>query len=140
MGQHGDGLTFSVDLDVQPHVGRHDLRHPRPPIPYAPSVPGGRDEALPEIHVARADVEQFMSRFTVTLRDAAGSSEHVVTLSGADWERLGRGYRSPEDLVRASFGFLLQREPRDAILGSFDVSQIPTFFPEFEREIARPPG
>jgi hypothetical protein len=105
-------------------------------------VPGDpeEEEAVPTIHVARADVEQFLSRFTVTVRDGVGSSEHVVTLSGTDWDRLGRGYRTPEDLVRASFGFLLEREDRGAILGSFDLAQIATFFPEFEREIAKPAG
>jgi hypothetical protein len=90
-----------------------------------------------EIEVTRADVEQFLSRFSVRLTDADGSSEHLVTLSGSDWDRLRRGYRSPEDLIRASFAFLLEREPRTSIVDSFDVSQIATYFPEFEREIAR---
>jgi hypothetical protein len=90
-----------------------------------------------EIEVTRADVEQFLSRFSVRLTDADGSSEHVVTLSGSDWDRLRRGYRSPEDLIRASFAFLLEREPRTSIVDSFDVSKIATYFPEFEREIAR---
>jgi hypothetical protein len=94
---------------------------------------------MSEIEVRRADVEQFLSRFTVRLTDAEGSSEHVVTLSGSDWERLRRGYRSPEELIRSSFAFLLEREPRTSILDSFDVSQISTFFPEFEREIVRRP-
>jgi hypothetical protein len=93
-----------------------------------------------EIEVTRADVEQFLSRFTVRVNDADGSSEHLVTLSGSDWDRLRRGYRSPEDLIRACFAFLLERESRTSILGSFDVSQIPSFFPEFEREISRPPA
>jgi hypothetical protein len=90
-----------------------------------------------EIEVTRADVEQFLSRFTVGLTDAEGSSEHVVTLSGSDWDRLRGGYRSPEDLIRAAFAFLLEREPRTSIMSSFDLSQIAMFFPEFEREIAR---
>jgi hypothetical protein len=92
-----------------------------------------------EIEVTRADVEQFLSRFTVRIRDDGGASEHVVTLSGSDWERLGRGYRSPEDLVRSCFAFLLAREPRTSILATFDVSQIRTYFPDFEQEIARRP-
>ena len=31
--------------------------------------------------------------------------------------------------------FLLEREPKESILRSFDVSQIATYFPEFEAEI-----
>jgi hypothetical protein len=92
-----------------------------------------------EIDVTRADVEQFLSRFTVRLRDAGGSSEHLVTLSGSDWDRLRRGDRSPEELIHATFAILREREPRTSIMESFDVSQVPTYFPEFEREIARHP-
>jgi hypothetical protein len=40
-----------------------------------------------------------------------------------------------DDLVRASFGFLLEREPRESILRSFDLSAISRYFPEYEREI-----
>ena len=93
---------------------------------------------MPEIQVRRTDVEQFLSRFEVRITDDAGTSEHVVTLSGTDFERLGQAYRSSEDFVRACFVFLLEREPKEQILGSFDVSQIGTYFSEFEREIARP--
>jgi hypothetical protein len=60
-----------------------------------------------------------------------------VTLSVSDWDLLRRVYRSPEDLIRATIAFLLEREARSSILESFDVSQVPTYFPEFEREIAR---
>jgi hypothetical protein len=65
------------------------------------------EEAVPTIHVARADVEQFLSRFTVTVRDGVGSSEHVVTLSGTDWDRLGRGYRTPVAARRGGDGFII---------------------------------
>ncbi|MBI3648671.1 MAG: hypothetical protein HY240_07985 [Actinobacteria bacterium] len=93
-----------------------------------------------QIEVSRSDVEQFLSRFTVRVSDEEGASEHEVTLSGADWDRLGRHYRSPEELVRASFAFLLEREPRQSILPSFDVSQIQDHFPEFDQVIDRPPA
>ena len=93
---------------------------------------------MPEIEVSRADVEQFMSRFLVRVVDDGDVSSHVVTLSGADYERLGHGYRSPEAFVRACIEFLLAREPKEQILGTFDVSQIAGYFPEFEAEIGRP--
>ncbi len=93
---------------------------------------------MPEIEVSRTDIGQFLSRFLVRVVDAHESS-HVVTLSGGDFERLGRHYRSPEEFIRACFEFLLEREPQERIIGTFDVSQISAFFPEFEQEIGRPP-
>jgi hypothetical protein len=93
---------------------------------------------VPEIEVSRADVEQFMSRFLVRVKDGDEVSSHVVMLSGADYERLGGNYRSPEGFVRACFEFLLEREPKEQILATFDISQIGGYFPEFESEIDSP--
>jgi hypothetical protein len=98
----------------------------------------GRRAAVPEIEVSRTDVEQFMSRFLVRVKDAGEVSSHVVTLSRADYERLGGNYRSPEEFVEACFEFLLAREPKEQILGTFDISQISSYFPEFEPEIDKP--
>lgn len=96
---------------------------------------------MPEIEVSRVDVEQFMSRFRVRIVDDDGSTtEHDVTLSRADHERLAAGYPSAEGFVRACFEFLLEREPTESILRSFDVGQIATYFPEFEQDIAHPHG
>jgi hypothetical protein len=90
-----------------------------------------------EIEVSRADVERFMSTFLVRVVDEGSSTSHVVTMSRADWERIGRGYGSPEALVEASFEFLLERESKEQILGSFDVGQISEYFPDFEFAISR---
>ena len=79
-----------------------------------------------------------MSRFDVWVSDDDGGvTEHDVTLSRADHERLGGGFRGPEEFIRACFAFLLEREPKESILLSFDVSQIATYFPEFEAIITR---
>ena len=74
-------------------------------------------------------------RFDVVVREGDPSTEHAVTLSETDLERLGGG-RTPEAFVRDCFAFLLEREPKESILRSFDVSVIGGYFPEFEREIA----
>lgn len=42
-----------------------------------------------------------------------------------------------EDLVARSFQFLLQREPAAAILRSFDLAVIQTYFPEYDRTFRR---
>jgi hypothetical protein len=74
-------------------------------------------------------------RFDVTVREGDATTEHDVTVSEADLERLGAG-RSPEAFVNACFAFLLRREPKESILSSFDLAVIGRYFPEFEREIA----
>jgi len=74
-------------------------------------------------------------RFRVTVREGGSSTEHDVTLSAADHERLGESRRSPEELVRASFAFLLEREPKESILPRFDLVVIGSYFPEYERVI-----
>jgi hypothetical protein len=74
--------------------------------------------------------------FDVVVRDAAVQTRHDVTLSAADLARLGAG-RSGLALIEAAFAFLLDREPKEAILPRFDLSVIPRYFPEFERELPR---
>ncbi|HEX6280599.1 MAG TPA: hypothetical protein VFZ67_00065 [Nitrososphaera sp.] len=43
----------------------------------------------------------------------------------------------PEEFIKKSFEFLLDREPRDSILQQFDISQINDYFPEYETEIKK---
>jgi hypothetical protein len=94
-------------------------------------------DQVPEITVRRSDVERLLSRFHVKVADGGSATEHDVTLSAVDFERLGGGYRSPDEFIRACFAFLLAREPKESILSSFDVAVIGRYFPEFEAEIAR---
>jgi hypothetical protein len=75
-------------------------------------------------------------RFRVTVRDAGSETVHEVTLSLADLDRLGGRDASREELVEASFRFLLVREPKGSILRSFDLPVIARYFPGYEREIA----
>lgn len=92
---------------------------------------------MTDITVTRgADVDGFLSRFEVTVAGSGSSARYEVTLSSADFARLGANHRSPEDFVRACFAFLLEREPKESILPSFDVSVIGRYFPEFERVIS----
>ena len=71
----------------------------------------------------------------VTVRERGGETHHRVTLRKADYQRLAGGEVSPEALVTESFRFLLEREPKEAILGSFDLTVIGRYFPEYERVI-----
>jgi hypothetical protein len=70
-------------------------------------------------------------RCTVDVADASGTSHHVVRVSGKDFQRWGRG-RSAEELVRDSFAFLLEREPKESILTDFDLALIRRYFPDYD--------
>jgi hypothetical protein len=91
---------------------------------------------MPEIDV-RSEHAGTGHSFTVRVTDDGGTTEHGVTLSADDYERLGEGYGSPEEFVRSCFEFLLEREPKESILARFDVSVISRYFPEFEKTIRR---
>ena len=73
--------------------------------------------------------------FLVRVREAGSESTHRVTVKQADYDRLTGGKIEPEELVKRSFEFLLQREPKESILGRFDLFVISRYFPEYEREI-----
>jgi hypothetical protein len=93
---------------------------------------------LAEITVERSeDVERVLSRFHITVSEGDSITRHEVTLSAADFERLGEHYGSPEEFVRSCFEFLLEREPKSSILPTFDIAEIGIYFPDFERKILR---
>jgi hypothetical protein len=58
-------------------------------------------------------------------------TEHRVRVTSGDMQRFASG-RSAEELLRASFEFLLEREPNTSILRSFDLPVIGRYFPEYE--------
>jgi hypothetical protein len=75
--------------------------------------------------------------FHVTVREGGGVTHHRVTLRHDDYERLSGGQASPEALVTESFRFLLEYEPKEAILITFDLPVLRRYFPRYEHEIGR---
>jgi hypothetical protein len=73
---------------------------------------------------------------TVTVRDDTSSTTHAVTVTTAARDRLAPG-SDVETLVRTSFEFLLEREPKESILRSFDLEVIGRYFPEYPAEIRK---
>lgn len=72
----------------------------------------------------------------VTLRDDGRTvSEHAVGVSAGALARLAPGNREPTRLVRASFEFLLEREPPSSILRTFEIDVIGRYFPDYESVI-----
>jgi len=75
--------------------------------------------------------------FRVRVIEGNTETSHRVTLKPEDYERLAKGKAEPRELVRQSFEFLLENEPKESILARFDLSVIGRYFPQFEREIKR---
>ena len=71
-------------------------------------------------------------RCTVTL----GANQHDVHVDRPTLDDLAPG-RTPGELVRASFAFLLEREPPDSIMRSFELPIIARFFADYPEEIRR---
>ena len=66
-------------------------------------------------------------------------NRYEVRVHPADLERWGSGGddAAVEDLVSRSFDFLLEREPPESILRSFDLPMIQRYFPEYDRLFRR---
>jgi hypothetical protein len=79
--------------------------------------------------------ETGSNTFRVVVKDGGSSSEHRVTLGESDIARVPDG-STQADLVEASFRFLLEREPKESILSSFELGVISRYFPEYEDRIA----
>ena len=75
--------------------------------------------------------------FRVTISEGGSQTTHRVTMSRDAYERLTDTMCAPEELVRKSFEFLLEQEPKESILSRFDVTVISRYFPHYEEEIAR---
>ena len=89
------------------------------------------------VYALSGDPQSDPQKFQVEVADEDNTkTTHQVTLPQELYQRLTGGLRSGEELVRASFEFLLEREAKGEILQTFDLSQIQKYFPEYEAVIA----
>ena len=77
------------------------------------------------------------NHFAVTVGEGGSETNHQVELDDDYFRKLTEGNESKEELVRRSFEFLLQREPKESILGRFHLSVIARYFPEYESKIRK---
>ena len=70
--------------------------------------------------------------FEVVVRDARGESRHRVTMQPDEAQRWAKLGAEPSRCVEAAMRFLLDREPKEAILSAFDMRVIRRYFPEFD--------
>ena len=64
-----------------------------------------------------------------------GNAEFEVQVEKNYWRKLTNESISARELVFRSFLFLLEREPKEDILPSFNVRDISTYFSEYEQKI-----
>lgn len=74
--------------------------------------------------------------YSVEVQDPTGSTRHEVEVPLAALDRLAGGSGAAR-LLEESFRFLLEREPKEAILRRFEISEIARYFPEYPGEIRR---
>lgn len=80
-----------------------------------------------------SDKDSIVYRVEVIEEDSR--TTHKVELNRDDYQNFTDGKITPEELVQCSFEYLLDREPKESILSSFNVSVISRYFPEYAREI-----
>ncbi|MFP4179324.1 MAG: hypothetical protein ACLFQW_08390 [Spirochaetaceae bacterium] len=84
------------------------------------------------IEVSKKDNNTFI----VKVSEGKGTSTHTVTLDDSYHQKLTDGKTDKEALIKKSFEFLLEREPKESILSKFDLPVISRYFPEYERQIS----
>jgi hypothetical protein len=73
---------------------------------------------------------------TVTLGTDPGATTHEVSVDREVLDDLAPG-ATPDELVRVSFEFLLEREPRESIMREFELPIIGRFFGDYRDEMLR---
>jgi hypothetical protein len=86
----------------------------------------------------RVEIEAVAEgEFHVRLTSPRISAEYSVTLQPEYYRQLTKGKIEPQELVKRSFEFLLQREPPESILSSFDLREIERYFSDYREAIER---
>lgn len=75
--------------------------------------------------------------FLVEVTEAGESTRHIVHVTGEAVARFTGHEGSGKALVEESFRFLLEREPKEAIMRSFELPVINRYFPEYNEEIRK---
>jgi len=74
--------------------------------------------------------------YRVEVKEGDARTVHDVTVLSGELEAYGHGH-GPQALLEESFRFLLEREPKEAILPRFELPVIARYFPDYPAEITR---
>ena len=86
---------------------------------------------MAEITVRQVKSVNDLLEFDVEISEGGTGSNHRVHVGREDYEKLTGGLVSPQVLVEKSFEFLLEREPKESILKSFNLNVISRYFREY---------
>ena len=75
--------------------------------------------------------------FQVRVVEGTTESSHRVTAKPEYLARLTSEKINAAEIVRRSFEFLIEREPKESILSRFDLQEIQRYFPSFDAEIRK---
>jgi hypothetical protein len=75
--------------------------------------------------------------FLVTIEEKSSSPEHTVTVDDDYYQNLTVGKTTKEELIKRSFEFLFEREPKESILSKFNLRIIKKYFLEYEQKISK---
>ena len=78
-----------------------------------------------------ADLSSDPMVFEVTIKEENGETYHKVTLLQETYRSIFGQSHDPEVCIEASFKFLLDREPKEMIMSTFDITVISMYFPDF---------
>ena len=73
----------------------------------------------------------------MTVEEDASRTVHTVMVERSYRDKLVGTSFPVEQLVQKSFEFLLSREPKESILGAFNLPLISRYFPEYEKEMRK---
>ena len=88
---------------------------------------------MPREHKITVEPES-PENYRVVIEEGSSKSVHHVRVTSKDVAKYTPG-QCPEALLRASFAFLLEREPKESILPEFALPVIERYFPDFSRKI-----
>lgn len=89
-----------------------------------------------DIHIqAEQKGDGWVAQVVVT--EEGSESRHTVTVPRAAYQQLTQGRVAVGPLVKASFEFLLENEPKESILSSFDIMTIARYFPVYPKTIQK---
>ena len=75
--------------------------------------------------------------FLVTIKERDSETEHTVILDNEYYQNLTNKKITKEKLIKESFEFLLEREPKESILSKFNLKIIKNYFPVFEEKLRK---
>jgi len=92
---------------------------------------------MPNISILKKTENDSGWQFIVQITNKDSATEHLVTVPRMTYERLTGGKVEPDELIIKSFEFLLEREPKESILGEFEIDVIGNYFPEWSQAMVK---